>query len=443
MRPFSNIYVTNRLFWALGAIAALFAISFTVNLLFYVAQATALLLLALVIVDALLLFLPSTRISAVRSTSNVLSLSDQNMVHIRIRNHSAIPLKVHVIDELPYQLQKRDFDVVLEMRSNEKQSIDYPVRPVVRGAYTFRNINIFATTKISILQRRFVVASPLTVPVYPSLIQMREYELKTMSNISFFEGVKKLRRVGHSYEFDQIKQYVRGDDIRHINWKATGRTGQLMVNHYEEEKSQQVFCIIDKSRTMKMPFHDLSLLDYAINTTLTISNIAMRKDDRTGLITFSDKIGTTLAPDKHHAQLRKLLEALYNEKERFTEANYELLYLHVRHFIRVRSLIFLFTNFESLYAIERVVSILRKLNKLHLLVVIFFENSEISHYAREDAHSLEEVYLTTVADKFAVEKKQIQKELTKYGIQTIVSRPEELSINTINKYLELKSRGLI
>ncbi|HNF70592.1 MAG TPA: DUF58 domain-containing protein, partial [Chitinophagales bacterium] len=300
-----------------------------------------------------------------------------------------------------------------------------------------------ATSVIGILQRRFVMRTPLTVPVYPSLIQMRQYELKTMSNISFFEGVKKLRRIGHSYEFDQIKQYVRGDDIRHINWKATGRTGQLMVNHYEEEKSQQVFCIIDKSRTMKMPFHDLSLLDYAINTTLTISNIAMRKDDRTGLITFSDKIGTTLSPDKHHAQLRKIMEALYNEKERFTEANYELLYLHVRNFIRVRSLIFLFTNFESLYAIERVVSILRKLNKLHLLVVIFFENAEISNYAREDASNVEEIYLTTIADKFAVEKKQIQRELTKYGIQTIISRPEDLSINTINKYLELKSRGLI
>ncbi|HNO29930.1 MAG TPA: DUF58 domain-containing protein, partial [Chitinophagales bacterium] len=128
---------------------------------------------------------------------------------------------------------------------------------------------------------------------------------------------------------------------------------------------------------------------------------------------------------------------------RFTEANYELLYLHVRNFIRVRSLIFLFTNFESLYAIERVVSILRKLNKLHLLVVIFFENAEISNYAREDASNVEEIYLTTIADKFAVEKKQIQRELTKYGIQTIISRPEDLSINTINKYLELKSRGLI
>jgi uncharacterized protein (DUF58 family) len=194
---------------------------------------------------------------------------------------------------------------------------------------------------------------------------------------------------------------------------------------------------------MKMPFNGLSLLDYAINSTLTIANIALKKEDRVGLMSFSDRIGTVLGPDKHHVQLRKILDALYNEKERFNEANYELLYLQIRNFIKVRSLIFLYTNFESLYAIERVVAILRKLNKLHLLVVIFFENSEITDYAKSDTGNLEDVYLTTVAQKFAVEKKLIRQELTKYGIQTIISTPEELSINTINKYLELKSRGLI
>ena len=192
-----------------------------------------------------------------------------------------------------------------------------------------------------------------------------------------------------------------------------------------------------------MPFNDLSLMDYAINTTLTISNIAMKKEDRVGLITFSDAIETTLHPDKHPRQLRKIMEALYNEKERYTESNFELLYQFSRSFIRVRSLVFLFTNFESLYAIERVVGILRKLNKLHLLVVVFFENAEITDYGHSEAANLEEVYLTTIADKFSVEKQQILKELLKYGIQTIVTRPEDLSINTINKYLELKSRGLI
>ncbi len=443
MYPFRNIYLTNRLFWVIAAIVVVFALGFSIPVCVYIAQAMILLAVAAVVTDGLLLFNGRTRITGVRRTSNVLSLSDDNHVFLDLRSAARIPLQLRVIDELPYQLQKRDLELQLQLQPGKHLRIEYTVRPTLRGAYAFGHILVYISSTLHLLERRIVTGTPQTVPVYPSLIQMRAYELKTISRISFFSGVKKMPRIGHSYEFDQIKQYVRGDDIRHINWKATGRTSQLMVNHYEEERSQQIFCIIDKSRSMKMPFNGLSLMDYAINTTLTISNIAMRKEDRVGLISFSDRMETRLAPDKHPRQLRKLMDALYNEKETFTEANYELLYPFVRNYIRVRSLIFLFTNFESLYAIERAVNILRKLNKLHLLVVVFFENSEISAYAREDAHTLEEIYLTTVADKFAVEKQQIQKELVRYGIQTIITRPEDLSINTINKYLELKARGLI
>ncbi len=441
--PLRNIYITNRLFWLIGIVAILFAISFSVDMLFFIAQALIIIIAIIILSDLILLFNNSVQINAERKTGKLFSLSDDNNVHLIIESKCKIPLQLHIIDELPFQLQMRDFALDMKISPGQRLQIDYVVRPVVRGAYKFSNINIYAKSVIGIISRRFSIECSATIPVYPSLIQMKEYELKTLSRISFFEGVKKLRRIGHSYEFEQIKKYVRGDDVRSINWKATGRMGELMVNHYEDEKSQQVFCIIDKSRTMKMPFKNLSLMDYAINSTLTISNIALKKEDRVGLISFSDKIGTTLAPDKHHVQLRKILEALYNEKERFHEANYELLYLHVRNFIKVRSLIFLFTNFESLYAIERAVTILRKLNKLHLLVVIFFENDEITGYAKNDAENLEDIYLTTIAQKFAVEKNLIRQELIKYGIQTIISKPEDLSINTINKYLELKSRGLI
>lgn len=443
MRFLRNIYLTNRPFWVLGVAAFCFCAGFSWPFMVSVGQSILILGVVAVILDLFLLYHKSTQITATRSMSNVLSLSDDNQVHINLTSKSRIPLHVKIIDELPYQLQKRDFEIKLDIAPGKQMRIDYPIRPVIRGAYAFGHIMVFISSRIYMVERRIVAGEPQTTPVYPSIIQMRAFELKTMQNISFFAGVKKMKRIGHSYEFDQIKQYVRGDDIRHINWKATGRTGNLMVNHYEEERSQQIFCIVDKSRSMRMPFHDLSLMDYAINTTLTISNIAMKKEDRVGLITFSDAIETTLQPDKHQRQLRKIMEVLYNEKERYTESNYELLYQFSRSFIRVRSLIFLFTNFESLYAIERVVGILRKFNKLHLLVVIFFENTEITDYGHSEASNLEEIYLTTIADKFSVEKQQILKELVKYGIQTIVTRPEDLSINTINKYLELKSRGLI
>ncbi len=441
--PFRNIYLTNRLFYALGIIAALFAVSFSFTFLFPLAQVGLLILIAIVIVDIIMLFSSSTKLFCERKVADIFSLSDENSVHLLLTSKSRLPLTVQVIDELPYQFQKRDFSFILKLNPGDEKDIEYKLTPVKRGEYIFRNINLYANTLLGLIQRRFIIKAESFVAIYPSIIQMKKYELKTLSRIAFFSGVKKMRRIGHSYEFDQIKKYVRGDDIRSINWKATGRAGDIMVNHYEDEKSQQVFCIIDKSRTMKMPFNGLSLLDYSINSALVLSTIAIKKEDKAGLITFSDKIGTTIHAEKHISHLQKILQALYNEKERYLEANYELLYLHVRNFIRVRSLIFLYTNFESLFAIQRAVNILRKINKMHLLVVIFFENEEIINFSRQEAANIEEVYLTTIAHKFAVEKNVIRQELNKYGIQTIITTPQELSINTINKYLELKARGMI
>jgi uncharacterized protein (DUF58 family) len=441
--PFRNIFITGRFYWVLACIIVLFAFSFVYAFLFPLAQSLLIVFAAICLADGILLFNATTRLHCERQVAPVFSLSDENLVHLLLQSKSRIDLRINILDELPFQLQKRDFSIRLLLHAGEEKKIDYMLRPVKRGEYVFRNINIYAQSFFRLIDRRFVFDKRSVTHVYPSILQMKKYELRTMNRIAFFEGVKKMRRIGHSYEFDQIKQYVQGDDIRSINWKATGRAGELMVNHYEDEKAQQIYCVIDKSRTMKMPFDNLSLVDYAINSTLVISNIAMRKEDKAGLITFSDKIGTTLHPEKHKAQLRKILEVLYNEKERFLEANYELLYLHIRNSVRVRSLLFLYTNFESFYAIERAVNILRKINKLHLLVVIFFENDEIARYSRSETRTLEDVYLTTTAERFVVEKKLIQQELTKYGIQTIITSPADLSINTINKYLELKARGLI
>jgi uncharacterized protein (DUF58 family) len=216
-----------------------------------------------------------------------------------------------------------------------------------------------------------------------------------------------------------------------------------MVNQYEMEKSQQIYCVIDKSRNMRMPFLGLSLMDYAINTTLTISNIALQKQDKAGLITFSDKIGAALKADNGTRQLHKILESLYREEERQVEANYELLHQISQKIIKGRSLFLLFMNFENPQALERILPILRRINHTHLLLVVFFENTEIQTYAESDAKTLEGVYQHTIAQKFLHEKQQMAIMLRQYGIQTVLSKPEDLSVNTINKYLELKARGML
>ena len=191
-----------------------------------------------------------------------------------------------------------------------------------------------------------------------------------------------------------------------------------------------------------MPFDGLSLLDYAINTGLVISNIVLQKGDKAGLITFSDKLGSLIKSERSPRQLDLILNALYKETSRHLEADYELLYHASRKLIKGRSVLLLFTNFESYTALERILPILRRLNRLHLLVVIFFENTEVSEMSRMECHTMEDIYQQTIARKYVQEKWQMVQKLRQYGIQAILSRPEDLSVNTINKYLELKARGM-
>jgi len=438
-----NIYLSDRFFQLFGGLAGLFLVSFPLTLLFPLAQALFVLALALVFLDAYLLFRPQQQLQAERLTPRLFSLGDDNSVRIRLHNPSETPLSVTLIDELPAQLQIRNFEERFSLGPGEEQQLQYTLRPLERGNYAFGAINLFLASRIGLLQRRQRVETDMHVPVYPSILQMKQFELRAFDRIAHQKGLKKIRRIGHSYEFEQIKNYVRGDDYRSINWKASSRRASLMVNQYQDERSQQIYCVIDKSRSMRMPFEGLSLMDYAINSSLVLSNIALQKHDRAGLITFSDKIGATIKADSQPSQLNKILTALYKEKERPLEANYELLYHLTRKLIRGRSLLLLYTNFESAYALERVLPLLRRINRFHLLVVVFFENTEISDFTETSAESVEDIYLQTVARQFLQEKEQMVQQLQQFGIQAVLTKPKDLSINTVNKYLELKSRGLI
>jgi uncharacterized protein (DUF58 family) len=438
-----QLFLPNRFFWVLGGLAVLFVISFWLPPLFAFAQALFVLLLAALLLDAILLYGNTTQLTARRVLPKVFGLGDENEVVVQIESRTPYALHLSLIDELPVQFQRRDFERQVLLPAKGEASIAYSLRPVERGAYVFGQLNVFLSTRLGLLQRRLQFEEPAEVPVYPSILQMKQLELRAFDRIAQHQGIKKIRRIGHSYEFEQIKNYVRGDDYRSINWKASSRRNTLMVNQYEDERAQQIYSVIDKSRVMKMPFEGLSLMDYAINSSLAISNIALQKYDRAGLITFSDKVGAAVKSDSKPTQLNKILLALYKEEERPVEANYELLYYAARKLIKGRSLLLLYTNFESRFALERVLPILRRINRLHLLVVVFFENTEIRSFVEQEAETLEGIYQKTVARNFLNEKQQMVQMLRQYGIQSVLTRPEDLSINTVNKYLELKSRGLI
>ena len=438
-----GLYVSNRFYWVLSGIIVFFFVGYGIRVFFDIALLLLAMLVLLFIVDLVLLYFPKFKMRATRTIPELFTLGDDNKVKIRLVSSYPFNLMVHIIDELPFQLQERNFELSTKLKGNDAVNFDYEITPHERGEYQFGFINVFIHSPIQLVKKRIKSGEPQIGKVFPSISQMKKYEILALARISTLDGVKKIRRIGHNYEFDQIKNYVVGDDIRAINWKATGKRNQLMVNQYQDERSQAVYVFIDKSRSMEMRFNNMRYLDFAINSALVMLNIALKKYDKAGLMTFSDKIGASLKADRSKLQLKRILEQLYREKPSEKEANYDLMMRITRKMLNGRSLILLYTNFESIHALERQLPYLRRLNKMHLLVVVFFEDKEIEDFSHSKIDGEVGVYQRILAGKYVSEKRKMQNILMKHRIQTILTTPENLSIDSLNKYLELKARGLI
>lgn len=443
MKGFKSIYFNERTFQVFIVLIFIALLGYVFPIFEAIARTLLYLFGVVMLVDLLFLFRVRKGVMANRFTPDKFSNGDQNPIRIFLQSYYTFKVSLKVIDEVPDQFQMRNARFELKLPAQEKQSINYELRPVKRGEYHFGVTNVFVSSPLGLAARRFKFGPEAMVQVYPSFIQMRKYELLAISNNLTLQGVKKIRRIGQNQEFEQIKEYVPGDDFRTINWKATARKAQLMVNSYQDEKAQHVYSLIDKSRVMQMPFEGMSLLDYAINASLAISNIAIKKGDHAGLISFQHKVQTVLPASKRNNQMQLIQEGLYNQKTNYYEADYSRLFVTVKRRLNQRSLLLLYTNFESMAALERQLPYLTRLSKSHVLVVIFFENTELQTLLNSDPNTVKEIYYKTIAEKFDHEKKLIVKELNKHGIQTVLTAPQDLTVNTINKYLELKSRGLI
>lgn len=438
-----DLLAGRNFYFGIAICALLFVSAFFVSFLLPFAYLASFIFFAFLLLDYSVLFFSTQNFLVKRKLPTRLSNGDYNLISWTVKNELAFPVNVELIDEWPAQLEIRNQKWKVHLKPRQQKRINWQLRPVKRGEYAFGNIHLFVRTPLDILSRRFTTEAPQTIACYPSFVRLNHYGLHSGATIQNQTGARRMRKIGQSMEFEQIKEYITGDDIRTINWKASARRGALMINQYAQERAQQVYCIIDKGRLMKMPFNEMSLLDYAVNATLILSSVCVENKDKTGLITFSNQIDTLLAADNRSTRMAAIIEALYKEETNFLESDFELLYKTIRSRIRNRSLLILFTNFESVSGLRRQIDYIRSLARYHLVLVVFFENTELKSLIKKPAGDVEGVYVKTIAEKFAYEKKLIVRELSNYGIASILTKPNDLTVRTVNKYLELKMQSAL
>ena len=458
------MFLSRRFYIALCVVVLVLASGYLWSPMFFFGRLLLLLFVVAVLTDAILLWVhirsqkagenqepaaSNQQLLAFRQLPDRFSNGDENVVRIRVENNYRFPIRVEVIDEIPFVFQRRDVSFETDIPQAEAKTIRYSLRPTRRGVYGFGRVRVFVASPIGLLRRRFTCCEAHDVKVYPSFLMLHQYELLAISNNLTEMGIKRIRRVGHHTDFEQIKDYVAGDDFRTINWKASARRSKLMVNVYQDERSQQIYNVIDKGRVMQQAFRGMTLLDYSINASLVLSYVAMYKEDRAGLATFSNDFDTFVPASRRPGHMQTLLETLYAQQTEFGETDYSALVANLNKHVTKRSLVVLYTNFTGLVSMQRQLPYLQQLNKRHRLLVVFFEDEELkeyisTHHAPLTTHrSTESYYRQVMADRFVYEQRLIVSTLRQHGILSLLTTPQNLSVDVINRYLEMKSRQQI
>ena len=432
------MFLTRRFYLTMTAIVLLFVAGYWWRYCYWGAFALLSLLGVLLIVDIIMLY-HKRGIQASRTCAERFSNGDDNKIELRVESSYGFPLRLSVIDEVPFVFQRRDINFALSLKKLEGKTIIYHLRPTKRGVYGFGKIRVLASSPIGLIMRRFTCGNDQDIKVYPSYLMLNQYELLAISNNLSELGIKKIRRIGNNTEFEQIKDYVSGDDYRTINWKATARRNKLMVNVYTDEKSQQVINVIDKGRVMQQAFDGMTLLDYAINASLVLSYIAMHKEDKAGVMTFERQFDTFVRPERSDSHMMKILDNLYHQESTFGESDFSSLCVNVSRFVTKRSLLIIYTNFYGQNALKRQLPYLKQLSNNHVVLVVFFEDTELDRYSREPSRDMQDYYCHAVANNVAYEKQAVMATLRQNGIYALLTKPENLTVGIINRYLEMKA----
>ncbi len=436
------MFLRNRFFILLVVVALMMAFGLLYPPLFHVGAVVLALLLALTAVDMIWLYLGG-EVGVRRQCEERFSNGEDNTVALTVDNRSAMRLGVTLLDEVPPELQERHLQWRITVGAHEQQTMTYHLRPTQRGELTFGHALAYVSTFLGLAERRFRGARPTTVKVYPSYLMLRRLALNPVSDRLVEQGMKRIRRVGSNTEFEHIKEYVTGDDYRHINWKASARRMQPMVNVYHDERSQEVYSIVDMGRTMQLAAEGMTLLDYSINAALALSFVAINKDDQAGVATFDVHFNTLVKASRRTGQMHRIMEALYNATTAFGESDYSELCVALDQRLKRRSFIVLFTAFDAMNSLQRQLPYLRQISKRHRLLVVFFRDEKLRDYAASPSTDIEDYYQRVVAEKMIHERRLIADMLQQQGIHSVLTTTHHLVVDVVNKYLEMKARRML
>ncbi|MCE5200323.1 MAG: DUF58 domain-containing protein [Armatimonadota bacterium] len=447
VRP--RIYPTRRFSAAFAAGSAwFFAIPWGGSALMWFGAGYIVFLIVMAVMDYLWV-MDSRQCTAGRTLETVLSLGERNAVWIEVTHLGRRPLTVVVCDEPPLKFNSESSTLKFDIKPEQSVRENYKVTPLERGDYTFGDLSVRHFTKLGFVMRQEVISQEMAVKVYPDVFQTKKHLILARENRVSMMGLRRSKMLGQGQEFERLRDYVPDDPLRHVDWKATARRGSLITREYDVEQSQNIMILLDMGRTMASRTEDsegqlgMSKADYAINASVLLTHVAAQSDDRVGLFCFAKSPIAFVPPGKGASQASALMEALYPLQPRSEESDYFYNLSVLSHRQRKRSLVFLFTDLIDSESSRSLISSMSLLVKKHLVVCVALADYELPSIIDAKPAKPADMYAQTVALSIIRERKKALAQLANLGVVTLDATPADLSVATVNKYLQLKREARV
>jgi uncharacterized protein (DUF58 family) len=383
------------------------------------------------------------QVSVSRHVSPRLSLGEPETVELKVSNYARVPVRLLVTDTVPGGWDVEGLPGEVSVRPGQEAVITYTVTPNARGRFQFGDIHVRLQQYPHLVVRQIRIAAGTEVRIYPDLREVARYEVMARRSRLEELGVHRSRLAGRGTEFERIRDYTPDDEYRQIDWKATARRSRPMTRVYEVERSQSVFIVLDAGRMMAGRVGKLAKLDYAINAALMLAHVALRAGDRVGLMIVSDDVDAYLPLGKGQAQFKQCLELLFGVEARLCHVDYRGALQQIAIRCKRRSLVVFFTDLVDEDTSSDLVSYMRLLRPTHLPLCVTLQDEQVVAASRTPTATAAQMYERTVALDLLSERRRVLDSLQKLGAVVLDSAPEDLSVQVVNRYLELKYRQLL
>jgi len=437
-------FVFSRFFYFLLALGLVFlSLSWTHEWLRWVALGYDMLLLVLALVDARTSRLPPTvRIS--REFDGRFAVGSETEVRIEVENNTPHALTLDVKDEYPPQMKLNGLRVgKLYVEGQRSMALVYGLTPPKRGRFEFGRIVVRFLSRFRLVWREVQIGEPEFIKVYPNLRRAREAELKALGARSLVASHRKTSWRGEGREFESLRDYVRGDEMRHISWTATARRGRLTTRQYQIERDQNVLIALDSGRLMTARIETETKLDSAVHAALALMSAAARAGDNSGLVIFGRRVQSYLPPGRGREQMDAALEAMYPIEPEMIEPSYRRAFEFIAANTKRRSLVVLLTDLVDEEGSRELLNSLRLLRPRHLPLVVTIADRDLKAVVREAPNDVADLFTQSVAEEIIHQREAALRLVESQGGLALDVTAAALAPALLEKYLQVKERGLL